>query len=656
MGPVDRGFPSEWELPPTCDVCVLLCGPLAVWRREADGSWHLLKRSVWNDGQSARTLLIRLLLAPQRRLNRSQIADDLWPESSATERLLYKGAHWLRHVIGRDLLHTWTGSYELAGQDRLWSDWEACRQGLREAEQRGATSAEAVPILEKVLRLLERGELLEEEAGTWIHGQRAQAEAMRRQCRRWLAQAYARQGKLWLASEQYRALLAEDLADEESLREWMGMLLRHGQEREARRCYAEVRALAEQQGEDVPPWEQLGLPNHPGDVPTEWQEPRIRVESPPVQPGSLMDNERKQADMDLKRRYFLEQGLHWATISSLAQTHLLEHLAPKSIDTSYSHNQQNAFLFFKREEFTSPSEEIFQALDSMVHEAWSLFYNHLASADLQPTVQGLLQTGHALLRQASLDAVRKRVCAFLASVYLLTGRIAQDQMCFTLMAHAYREARLYAHYAESPQLESLVIARIGGGLLEQNPQEALILLSEARRLYSLQAPQSDHKLCAWIALHEAEAQAWLQQKSLCLKALEQVEGFDLQGSHDPYWTAVNPTLVWGFKGACLLKLGEPAAAATALEQAKQLASPSKRQQAIFCADLALAHASQGEIEAACAAGEEALLLLMAARSPYVLTRLHRLYPALVHRSAEPCVQRWWRDWREVAFLLRQQIE
>ncbi|MBE3560959.1 MAG: hypothetical protein IMW89_17315 [Ktedonobacteraceae bacterium] len=45
---------------------------------------------------------------------------------------------------------------------------------------------------------------------------------------------------------------AEDVTDEESLREWVSLWLMHGQEWEARRCYEEVRALAAQQEGTVP--------------------------------------------------------------------------------------------------------------------------------------------------------------------------------------------------------------------------------------------------------------------------------------------------------------------------------------------------------------------------------------------------------------------
>jgi tetratricopeptide (TPR) repeat protein len=299
----------------------------------------------------------------------------------------------------------------------------------------------------------------------------------------------------------------------------------------------------------------------------------------------------------------------------------------------------------------SLNEELFQALDSMLQKAWSLFYYHMASTNLQPIVQGLLQAGQLLLQQARSTILRQRASAFLSGVFLLTGRIALDQTGVSLAVHAYQEALSYARDATSAPLESLVIARIGGDLHEHHPQKALSLLSEARRLYSSTSAQLDQKLHAWIALHEAEAYAKLQQKQRCLTALGQAENLELHEAADPFWTAVDPALLWGFKGACLLTLGEPALAAEALERAKQLAAPSRRQQAMFSTDLALARAYQGEIEMACAAGEEALLLLLETRSSRGLMRLQQLLPVLSQWSGEACVQRWWSTWREGAALL-----
>src|SRR5438874_1554223 len=80
----------------------------------------------------------------------------------------------------------------------------------KEAENQGHISLQALPLLERALALLERGELLEGEDGKWCHAFRKRAEDMLRQARLWLAESYETQGKLWQAGEQYRAMMLRE--------------------------------------------------------------------------------------------------------------------------------------------------------------------------------------------------------------------------------------------------------------------------------------------------------------------------------------------------------------------------------------------------------------------------------------------------------------
>jgi tetratricopeptide (TPR) repeat protein len=107
---------------------------------------------------------------------------------------------------------------------------------MRRVEGGGLIVAEAVPLLEEAQDILGRGELLEEEDGTWVYALRAETENMQRQSGRWLAQAYRQQGKWWQAGEQYRMLVEEDPGDEDSLREWLSLMMEEGGERAARKC------------------------------------------------------------------------------------------------------------------------------------------------------------------------------------------------------------------------------------------------------------------------------------------------------------------------------------------------------------------------------------------------------------------------------------
>ncbi|WP_069806307.1 AfsR/SARP family transcriptional regulator, partial [Thermogemmatispora onikobensis] len=288
-----------WEPAPSCRLRVFLFGPLLVFQRSPDLSWLPLPKHAWGKGRPARSVFKRLLLSPSRRLSRCTLQDDLWPspdDALSLDKTLYNAINQLRRAIGKDLVLTIESSYALADPSLIWTDYDASQALLTAAEQRGRTTEAALPLLEQALGYMTRGELLEEEGGLWVHAARLHGQAMLRQCRRWLAQISARQGRLWLASEHFRALLQADPADEEALREWLHVLLQHGQEREARRCYEEVQALAAQQGETLPSWEQLRLVKPPADMvcltqtedATEEAQPGLLIPAAPGrQPGSL---------------------------------------------------------------------------------------------------------------------------------------------------------------------------------------------------------------------------------------------------------------------------------------------------------------------------------------------------------------------------------
>nr|BBH92242.1 hypothetical protein KTA_04410 [Thermogemmatispora argillosa] len=627
---------------------VWLCGPLCLERRQA-ATYEPLPLSAWGGSAYPRQLLKALLCCPRRQAHRERLLAWLWPDAAPDQAAsaLHTATTKLRKVLqppgASSLLESLSEGhgYRLPGQALLWVDAEEALQLLQQAEacQRTGDPLAVERLLEEAVRYWQRGTFLEGEEGDWVLARRATHERACYRARWWLSEIYEQQGRWPEAEAVLTELWEEDPTDGEVVARLVTVLLRQGRRQEARRCYRDWRHLLARTGDSLDEQSAQAIERvlHAAGLTESQPSPSPRPASP--LPGFLSGP--NQGILDMKT-------LHWSTATDRQRRQLLQ-TTLEGLGLLALPGIGSTSLF--EEHVHSLSEELFQVLDSMLQKVWSLFYYHMASTNLQPIVQGLLQAGQLLLHQAHSDLLRQRASAFLSGVCLLTGRIALDQTGASLAVHAYQEALSYARDAVSSPLESLVIARIGGDLHEQHPQMALSLLSEARHLYSSKSAQLDQKLQAWIALHEAEAYARLQQKQRCLTALDQAENLDLHEASDPFWTAVNPALLWGFKGACLLTLGEPALAAEALERAKQLAAPSRRQQAIFSADLALARAYQGEIDMACAAGEEALLLLLEVRSSCVLTRLQRLLPVLSHWSGEACVQRWWSTWREGAALL-----
>ncbi len=247
---------AEQESAPSCRLRVYLYGPLEVWKREVSGTWTRVEKGAWGKGRVGRSVFKRLLAAPGRRLSRGAIQDDLWPDSGdfeLAEKSTYNAINQIRRVVGKTLVRTIEASYELADHSVLWLDCDACETLLKEAENRGHNSAQALPLLEEALGYLERGELLEGESGIWVYGLRKKSEDLLRQCRLWLAEAYEAQGKLWQAGEQYRALLQPMPPDEEALQAWVAMLQRQGKQQEACKCYQDIKGIVEAQGFTLSP-------------------------------------------------------------------------------------------------------------------------------------------------------------------------------------------------------------------------------------------------------------------------------------------------------------------------------------------------------------------------------------------------------------------
>jgi DNA-binding SARP family transcriptional activator len=238
---------SEQTLPASCRLRVLLHGPLQVSERLADGSWRPV---AWGQSRIARTVFRRLLTAPGRRLSRGQLADDLWPESDfeAADTSLQGAISLIRSAIGKDLVLTWDGGYEIAGQTRVWMDLDAAETLLKATENEGSTSLAVLPWLEEALSYLERGVYLAEETSVWCYAVRKKSEDLLRQCRLWLAENYERQSKFLQAGLQYRELLQTMPPDERALQRWITMLYQQGKASESLKCYQDVKASVEAQG------------------------------------------------------------------------------------------------------------------------------------------------------------------------------------------------------------------------------------------------------------------------------------------------------------------------------------------------------------------------------------------------------------------------
>lgn len=233
----------------TCRVRIRLLGSFEVALLTEQGNWVPVGKEAFGKGKTARSVLKRLLAAPNRRASRGVLQEDFWPEAdqALADAYLNNAANAIRHVLGEQLKTVGGTIYEVAGQGHVWVDCDEALTLLKVAEDLGTEQVAAIPLLEEALAILARGDYLEGENGTWCYGARRKVEDALRQCRMWLAEAYTAQEKIWQAGEQYRALCQQVPPDEEALRAWMIMLALHERPEEALKHYQDIKELVEAQ-------------------------------------------------------------------------------------------------------------------------------------------------------------------------------------------------------------------------------------------------------------------------------------------------------------------------------------------------------------------------------------------------------------------------
>lgn len=558
-------------IPPICRLRVFLHGPLEVWKRVDADVWQPVSRDAWGQGRPARSVFKCLLVAPRRRLSRSSIQDDLWPETDDFEladRTIYNAINQIRRVTGKMLVKTFEAAYEIADQSLIWVDYDACKVLLREAENQGCTSREALPLLEQALAYLERGELLEGESGTWAYGPRKKSEDMLKQCRLWLAQVYEDQGKLWQAGEQYRALCTSIPPDEEALQRWMNMLYQQGKHREAFEWYQAIKELVETQ-------------------------------------GFPLSFEVEQSILSLSKQPY-------KVLPALSQT--LQHMSQTTTELS----TQNWLVLSDSDVldrltalFTKPSivgvSEV-RYFDQQTRLYWQAREsNTLSSNALYTSLLKYIDTMTMALARSHSLASRQQLCETISQTVLLTGILLYDMGQYTKAQKQYQIAFQASVEAENPVVQAVIWGWTSfTWTYSQDYQKALYCVQYARHLAT---PAISTPIQTWLAAIEAEIQAHLLNRDACIKCLDVLDrslavNSSLEVTH---LFEFDPALLLGYKGVCLQQFydaqkpetrGFLQEAKEALEHALVSEAPPRRKLYYFC-DLASAYARQREVEKAC---------------------------------------------------------
>ncbi|HEU5383357.1 MAG TPA: BTAD domain-containing putative transcriptional regulator [Ktedonobacteraceae bacterium] len=603
-------------------VCVRLFGPLEVSRRLADGSWQVVKKEAWTLGTPPRSALKRLLTTPGRRLSRGDIEDDLWPDAGVelAGQHLSNALMVIRRIVGKELVETAGSLCAIAGQERVWTDLDACKMLLRETENRGYTASQVLPLLEEALRYVERGECLEDESGTWCHAVRADAERIGRQCRMWLASGYELAGKLWQAGEVYRAMMRILPPDEEALQSWMQMLVRCGKLRDALQCYQDNQDFFEHQG--------FSFSSEITVFARQLQEQTTLVLPSPVPPfQDIIDETENNAEelnpMDHLRRQINLQGARIA-------------LGLASFPALTADSLRKRLLITLKQRSSSDVETI-QYLQQRVEHYWEQRQAARLGPVLVPYVVEDLQRVTTLLEGSLIPNARTAFSVIAGDLAMLLGELFFEQNLYPEAREYYRTAAIAAHEASESLLEAVIYGRRSLTWIYQNQLKAAFSCVQ----HGLTLAAHNEHISIWLTAIEAEIQAKMGNHADCLTSLKRAARLrDLPEQKPFYWVHFDVSLLAGYEGACFLKLSKPVEAHQALTEALMtLDVTTNRRKPRLLVDLAQAYVQQGEIEAACASLLQAIGLLHSIKSPLTHKRLVSLRQELHPWQETASVQR-----------------
>lgn len=202
---------------------------------------------------------------------------------------------------------------------------------------------------------------------------------------------------------------------------------------------------------------------------------------------------------------------------------------------------------------------------------------------------------------ATTSRVQRGLQAIEAEAAILMGQLVWDasQRRDHAAARAYLDrAVAAARESNDPTAEGWALLRTTIVALygEKNPKVALDLARQ-----TADATRSSHVLTGLAMLHAAEANAMMQQRQDCERALGEGEAlFGRMSTTDPAIDLLSPTDHSRMAGSCYLFLGDAPRAQRALETTVRESQGTSKARAVALGNLSLAYLRQRKIEEAAA--------------------------------------------------------
>jgi tetratricopeptide (TPR) repeat protein len=268
-------------------------------------------------------------------------------------------------------------------------------------------------------------------------------------------------------------------------------------------------------------------------------------------------------------------------------------------------------------------EAVLHDLQAVNDRYWRIYRGAFSKQSALDGVLGHFRTLVEFLRDSNSPTAHKQLCALTSDIAQLAGEIFFDkkdynsaQSCYTYATSSAREAGHYDLWACALTRNAYL------PIYSEEFQDALPLLQEARRV----AQRGDSSLVVrfWCDSVIAEARAGLHDLPGCQQALDSAEGVrDYQIDTSPAWLRFESSRLPGLRGSCFVRLEQPEAALSALQEALVLLPDPIRRRAMTLTDIATAYAQQGEIERACNTAEQAIDIAVLGNSMMLKQGLHR---------------------------------
>lgn len=245
-----------------------------------------------------------------------------------------------------------------------------------------------------------------------------------------------------------------------------------------------------------------------------------------------------------------------------------------------------------------------------VTAAYRRMYHTVGAHDLIDGVAQHVLTTRGFWRRASDPAFRRSLAATTSEIAMLAGRMSFFDLGRPSEAEPhYQTALEAAQEAEDRALQAVVLGN--KSFIARNAGDfagALHLLGRAKALAA-----DELTVRSWATALEAMTQAWAQQPSLSLEAMEKAEIVLAEARADqrPAWfDYYDHSRLAGFKGLMRIRLNQPDAAQASLDEAITALTPdAAKQRACYLADQATVYANEGQVEEACELGMQALAIL-----------------------------------------------